>query len=125
MSGLKSLFLKNCGIVDIQYCINFRCATWCFTIFKCYIPFIVLIKYWLYSLCCAIYPCSFLILCMVVWTSIPYTYLAPPSFPLSTGNHLFVLCIYESVSFLLYSLVCCIFQIPHISDIIQYLSASV
>ena len=29
-----------------------------FTIFKGYTPFIVIIKYWLYSLCCTIYPCS-------------------------------------------------------------------
>ena len=27
---------------------------------KGYIPFIVIIKYWLYSLCCTIYPCSLL-----------------------------------------------------------------
>ena len=46
-------------------------------------------------------------------------------FPLHTGNHSFVLCICESVSFVLYSLVCFIFQIPHISDNIQYLSLSV
>ena len=29
-----------------------------FTIFKGYTTFIVTIKYWLYSLCCTIYPCS-------------------------------------------------------------------
>ena len=28
------------------------------TIFKGYTPFIVIIKYWLHSLCCTIYPCS-------------------------------------------------------------------
>ena len=37
-----------------------------------------------------------------------------PSIP--TGSHQFVLYISKSASFLLYSLVCCIFQIPHISD---------
>ena len=47
-------------------------------------------------------------------------------FPLSllfTGNHQFVLYICESGSFLLYSLVCCIFWF-HICYIIQYLSFS-
>ena len=47
--------------------------------------------------------------------------------PLPTGNHWCVLWVYicESASFLLYSQVCCIFEIPHINDIIQYLSFSV
>ena len=33
-----------------------------FTFFKGYIPFVVIIKYWLYSLCGTIYPCSLFIL---------------------------------------------------------------
>ena len=39
---------------------------------------------------------------------IPYCYFAPPAFPLPTGNHLFFLCIYVSisVSVLLHWLVC-------------------
>ena len=55
-------------------------------------------------------------------------YLTPNSLylpALSTGNRQFVLYICECASLLLYSLVCCIFQIPHISDIIEYLSFSV
>ena len=34
--------------------------------FKGYILFIVTIKYWLYLLCCTLYPCSLFILYMVV-----------------------------------------------------------
>ena len=52
--------------------------------------------------------------------------LLPCSFPflLPTDNLQFGFCICESVSVLLYILICFIFQIPHISDIIQYLSIS-
>ena len=32
----------------------------------------------------------------------PYPYLTTPCFPLCTGNHWFVLCIFKSVSVLLY-----------------------
>ena len=53
------------------------------------------------------------------------TLFCPVHFPHPTGNHQFVLCICESVFFVLYSLLCCIFQIQHIRDIIQYLSFSV
>jgi len=50
----------------------------------------------------------------------------PPTSPLPIGNHWFVLYTCESASFFLFhSLVCCIFQIQNISDIIQYLSFSV
>ena len=42
----------------------------------------------------------------------------------TTGNHLFGLSLYESASFLLHSLVCCVTDIPHIRDISQYLSFS-
>ena len=48
---------------------------------------------------------------------VPYPYFAPHSIPLPTGNSQFVSCICESVSVLLYTFVCFIFQIPHISDI--------
>ena len=47
-------------------------------------PFKVTIKYWLFSLCCTIYPCSLFILYIVVCTYLsPATY-APPHFPLPT-----------------------------------------
>ena len=57
--------------------------------------------------------CVFLILC---------PYVAPPCFPLPTSNQQFVLCVCVSVSFLLYSLVCFIFQNPFVSDTMQHLS---
>ena len=85
--------------------------------FKGQTPFIVIVKYRLYSLCCIIYPCS------LFYTEQFVLLISPPRycpFPLSTDNHQFALCISKYASFLLYSLVCCIFQIPHISDIIQY-----
>ena len=37
--------------------------------FKGYTPFIVIIKYWLCSCCCTIYPCSLFILYLIVCTS--------------------------------------------------------
>ena len=55
-----------------------------------------------------------------LYLSLPKPYIVPPLNP--TSNHWFVLYILESASFLLYSLVCSIFYIPCISDIIEYLS---
>ena len=49
---------------------------------------------------------------------LPCPYMAPPP---PAGTHSFVLCICES-AFLLYPLVCCIFWIPHIGNIINYVS---
>ena len=91
--------------------------------FKGYCPFIVITKYWLYPPCCAIHfwvhliPSSLYLLLL-------YRCFAPLLLP--TGNHLFgYIYICESASFMLYSLVRCIFKIPHISNIIQYLSFSI
>ena len=56
---------------------------------------------------------------------IPYPCIAPLPCALPTGNHQFVLYVCESTSFLYQSLVCCIFQIPHKSNIIQHSSFSV
>ena len=39
----------------------------------------------------------------------PHTWIAPPCFPLSTGNHQFVLYFCEFASVLFHSLLCCIF----------------
>ena len=53
-TGVHGYFLfifLNCGIIDAQYFISFRCPTQRFTIFKKYTAFIVIIKYWLYFLC--------------------------------------------------------------------------
>ena len=54
-----------------------------------------------------------------LYVSPPNPYIGPPH------TRWFVLCICESAPFLWYFLVCCIFYIPHISDITQYLSFSV
>ena len=53
-----------------------------------------------------------------VYFPLPHLYTVPP--PLSIGKHQFVLyiCVAAPFFFKLYSLICCIFQIPHISDII-------
>ena len=53
-----------------------------------------------------------------VYFPLPHLYTVPP--PLSSGKHQFVLytCVAAPFFFKLYSLICCIFQIPHISDII-------
>ena len=42
--------------------ICYRFSIWWLTIIKGYTPFIVIIKYWLYSLYCTIYHCSFFFL---------------------------------------------------------------
>ena len=56
---LQSMGLQRVGhdwatelIADVQYCISFRCTRQQFTVFKSYIPLIVIIEYWLNSLCC-------------------------------------------------------------------------
>ena len=54
---------------------------------------------------------------------LPYLYVAPLPFCLLLGTHWFVLHIYESaLLLLLYSLVCCVFLDPHISNIIEHFS---
>ena len=81
---------------------SFRCTTQWFTIFKDYTPFIVIIKYWLYSLCCRVYPYSLFILRSSLYLLIPYLAPPPSLSPLVTTS---LFCFYESVSVLLYSLV--------------------
>lgn len=46
-----------------------------FTIFKGYTSFIVILKYWLHSLCCTIYPCS---LCIILYFLITKLYFPSP-----------------------------------------------
>ena len=41
-------FFFNWGIADVQYYVSFRCTAKWFTIFLSYVPFIVIVKYWLY-----------------------------------------------------------------------------
>ena len=45
--SLYLLFFFNWGIADVQYYVSFRCTTKWFLIFKSYVPFIVIVKYWL------------------------------------------------------------------------------
>ena len=54
---LKKCFFFNCCMVDVQHHLSFGCIKW-FTIFKSYIPFIVIVKYWVYYLCWITYPCK-------------------------------------------------------------------
>ena len=77
-----------------------------YTVFKGYIPFTVITKYWLYSPCCTIHPRAYLIP-NSLYLPLLHSCVAPPL--LLIGNHQFILYICESASFLLYSLVCGIF----------------
>ena len=79
--------------------------------FTSYTTFFLIIKYWLYS--------SFVQYILIayfipnsLYLLIPYPYITPAPFHLSTGNHQIVLYICESASFLLYYLVCCTLKIP-------------
>ena len=56
----------NWGIADLQYSFQMSDIV---KIFIDYAPFIVIIKYWLYSLCCTIYPYSLFIAYIVFCTS--------------------------------------------------------
>ena len=48
------IFLRYSRFAIFYY---FRCMTWWFKIFTDYTTLIVIIRYWLYTLCCTIYPC--------------------------------------------------------------------
>ena len=63
--------------------------------------------------------CAF---CLVLCCSSPLTCSALLSTPLSSGDHLFVLCICESVAVLLCLFICLIFQILNRSKNMQYFS---
>ena len=65
MEGVFFSFV-NLSIVDAHYHLSYSCTTCWFTIFKGYIPFRVTIKYWLCSLCYTVYPCSLVILYIIV-----------------------------------------------------------
>ena len=58
----------NWDIVDLQYHVSFRYTTEWFTSFIHYTSFIVIMKYWPYSLCWTVYLCSLFFLYIAVWT---------------------------------------------------------
>ena len=56
--GSPCLLFFKLGIIDLQCYISFRCGTLWFNIFVDYTSYKVIIKYWLYSLCCTLHPCN-------------------------------------------------------------------
>ena len=56
------------------------------TVIKGYTPFIVIIKYWLYSHVTQ-YPLAAYFIPNGLYLLLPYPYIALPPFPLPTGNH--------------------------------------
>ena len=76
----------------------------------------IITKHWLHSPYCTIQLVAYFAPCTFYYP----TFILPfPHF--LNSKHWFVLFICESVSFLLYSLVCCIFQISHVSYIMHCL----
>ena len=53
----------------------------------------------------------------------PHLFISSPT-PISSGEHIFILWIYESVYVLLSLLICFVFQVPYISETMQYFSFS-
>ena len=85
----------------------------------------VVVKYWLYSLCCTVHPCSLFTLYIVVCASYSFS----PTLPLPTSLSQLVTTSLISVSvslflFFLYSFICFVFQVLHVSDKIAYLPFS-
>ena len=102
--------------------ISYRCTTVIHN-FKGYTSFI-LIKYWLYSLCYTIYPISYkgyFIHNSLQLLISPILPLHPSLSPLVTTSFSLYMCSL-SICFLFVIFSSLLFQIPHISVIIQYLS---
>ena len=66
----------------------------------------MLLDYWLHSPLCAFLTHNSFILQLEVYTSTYLTHFSTPPIPLSSGNHLLVLCIYDSLSVLFVHLSC-------------------
>ena len=87
-------------------------------------PYNVITIFLTYSLHCTIHPCDL----FYSWKFVPLNplHLFHPSLhPLPSGNHQFLLCIYESISVLLCLFICFVFEILHVNEIVWYLSFSV
>ena len=78
---LKAFLLLYCWCTILC-----KCTMYWFTVFDHYTPIVLSIKYWLYSSCCTIYPCSLLLSYIIVPLN-PLTFIAPASAPLPAGNH--------------------------------------
>ena len=80
-------------------------------------------NHWLYSPCCAFHTCdSFILQLEVCKFSFSLTYFFLSFVPLPSGNHLFVLCIYDCFCFVMFVHLFCFFDStykwdPHISEI--------
>ena len=83
----------------------------------------ILHNYWLYSHTVHFIPVTHLF-CNWKFVPLNLTHLLLSS-PHPSSKHLFVLCIYNSFFVLLCLFICSVFYIPHICEIIQYLSFSV
>ena len=115
-------FFFNCSIVDLQDYISSG-------IQHSDSQFLNVILHYSYYKILAVFPMLYNIslqLTYFVHSSLylltPCPYLAPPCFPLPSGNLQFVLYIYESCFFFVIFTSLFYFLDPHVSDIIQYLS---
>ena len=83
-----SLSIFYWGIPDLWYYISFRCTTQWFSVltYRLYSKFTI--KCWLYSLCCKIYPCAYLLYAQYL---VPLNLLLLPSVFLPFSDHEFVL----------------------------------
>ena len=74
------LGLLFCLFIDIQLMNNIiyvKCTQYSYSEFKGLTPVLVIIKHWLYSLCCRVYPCSiFLYIYKSLYLLISYLYVA-------------------------------------------------
>ena len=101
----------NIEVQLIYSVIRFRHTMQTFSVFVDYTPLKVIAKYCLYALCCMFHFC--ILFCS--WQFVPHSFLLL-SCLFHLSPHLFVFCVYKSVSVLLYPIYF-IFQIPHISEI--------
>ena len=71
------VFVFFWSTVNIKYYVSYKCTIWWFLIFKGYIPFEVIRKYFLYFPCSTIHPLTY-IKPNGLNLLIPYPYIAPP-----------------------------------------------
>ena len=75
-------------IVDVQFYVSYRCTAYCDSQFLKVILHSVILKYWLYFLCCTIYLVAYLLYTQQFIPLYPLLFLAPPPFllPLVVTN---------------------------------------